>query len=656
MKTIQLVFLRLRNFKGIKELYVDFNGNETKIYGNNKAGKTSVYDSFLWLLFDKNSNNKTNFALKPLDENGDEIHHLETSVEGAFLVDGKELLLQKVFKEKWTAKRGVAQKELTGHDTIYMVDGVPMKKKEYVERISQLVDENIFKLISNTTHFNEQLNWKDMRKILMEIGGEVSNEEIFVAQDTLKGLSDLLEGRTIDELKKMVDHKMKSYNDELKAIPIRIEEIKSMMPESIDVTAELATIERLRGEIKELENQRYAIRNGEAIQVKRAMLNELTSEAKRIESDLNNGVNNDVERQTVKVQEAESNVTILENRLGATKEITNAKVQEAQNISKVIQEQEKQLVSMRTKFANLKAMTLESCDKCGQSLSDPEKQKEMDVKRNEEMAQINIHGKELASAKGFSMKRLDVLQNDCTILAEQVENLENELRESKEKCLKEQEKLNALKLKSNSLETNDSYKAICESIERVNGEIAQLMDSASGILEDLENDINSANDSIATAQMKVATQANVEQYENRVKELEIRQNELVKNYEKAEQTSYLIGEFLKTKVQLLESRINSKFKLVKFKMFKVQVNGEVVETCETLVDGVPYLDGLNNASKVNAGLDIVQTLSSHYQVKAPVFIDNAESVTEFLEVDNQVIKLIVSDKYQTLHIDTKGDN
>jgi hypothetical protein len=98
---------------------------------------------------------------------------------------------------------------------------------------------------------------------------------------------------------------------------------------------------------------------------------------------------------------------------------------------------------------------------------------------------------------------------------------------------------------------------------------------------------------------------------------------------------------------MVSERINSKFKLAKFKMFETQINGGITETCEAVFDGVPYSD-LNQAMKVNIGIDVINTLSAHYNINAPVFVDNAESVTALEKMQSQVIRLIVSEKHKKL--------
>jgi hypothetical protein len=104
-------------------------------------------------------------------------------------------------------------------------------------------------------------------------------------------------------------------------------------------------------------------------------------------------------------------------------------------------------------------------------------------------------------------------------------------------------------------------------------------------------------------------------------------------------------------VQLLEEKINSRFQHARFKLFNVLINGGVEECCETLYQGVPYNSALNNAARINVGLDIINTLSEHYGFEAPIWIDNREAVTRLIPVREQVVSLIVSEKDKTLRVE-----
>ena len=156
MKINELI---LRNFKGIKKLTLKFNGN-TKIEGLNGAGKTTVFDALTWLLFDKDSFGSAQFEVKPIGSK-----MLETSVEA--LIDN--FRIKKVLKELWVKKRGSSTKEFSGNTSEYFFENMELsiKKKDYQNNINQLIDENIFKMITNPLEFN-RLHWTEQRKILIE--------------------------------------------------------------------------------------------------------------------------------------------------------------------------------------------------------------------------------------------------------------------------------------------------------------------------------------------------------------------------------------------------------------------------------------------------------------------------------------------------------
>ena len=156
---IRIYNLKLKNFKGIKDLEIVFDGKDTNIYGKNATGKTTVFDAFKWLFFDKDSNDKKDFNIKPLDENNNPIHYLEHEVEATLIIDGQDINFKKMFKEKWVKKRGQEQQEFSGHETSYWIDEVPIKKKDYEEKINSIIPESLFKLITDPLFFNNQMSW-----------------------------------------------------------------------------------------------------------------------------------------------------------------------------------------------------------------------------------------------------------------------------------------------------------------------------------------------------------------------------------------------------------------------------------------------------------------------------------------------------------------
>jgi hypothetical protein len=99
----------------------------------------------------------------------------------------------------------------------------------------------------------------------------------------------------------------------------------------------------------------------------------------------------------------------------------------------------------------------------------------------------------------------------------------------------------------------------------------------------------------------------------------------------------------------LEQLVNDRFELVTFKLFETQVNGGETPTCKALINGVPFSDA-NTASKINAGVDIINVLCDYYKVTAPIFIDNRESVTKLIDSDSQIINLVVDPSKKKLKV------
>jgi exonuclease SbcC len=174
---IELKKLSLSNFKGIRSFEILFD-QITDILGDNATGKTTLMDAFLWLFFGKDSTDRKDFEIKTLDANNRPYHRLDHEVAAVIIVDGEQITIRRTFREKWVKKRGSNEQEFTGHSTEFYWNDVPMKESEYQAKVSSIINENIFKLITNTSYFN-QLKWQDRRNALLQIAGSISNDDVF---------------------------------------------------------------------------------------------------------------------------------------------------------------------------------------------------------------------------------------------------------------------------------------------------------------------------------------------------------------------------------------------------------------------------------------------------------------------------------------------
>ena len=252
---IKLNRLTLSNFKGIKELTIEFNA-VTNIHGENGTGKSTIFDAFTWLLFGKDSHDSKDFNIKTLDQAGKAIPMLEHAVEGFLEVDGTEISLKRIYQEKWQRRRGAEESELTGHETLYHWNGVPLQAGEFKTKVDNLVNEGLFKLLTSALYFNA-MKWQDRRQVLILIAGEINDAEVLAGmnkQQVADITAILNSGKTLADFLKELSMRKKKLSDELKTIPSRIDEVTRTIPEPVDFDAIKADIYKKQVALLGIEN------------------------------------------------------------------------------------------------------------------------------------------------------------------------------------------------------------------------------------------------------------------------------------------------------------------------------------------------------------------------------------------------------------------
>ncbi|KYH35867.1 chromosome partition protein Smc [Clostridium tepidiprofundi DSM 19306] len=633
---IILKSLKIKNFKGIKDMSIDF-GRVTNIYGENATGKTTIFDAFTWLLFDKDSRDRKDFDIKTIDNNGNVIHGLEHEVTGVLNVDGTDITLSKIYKEKWARKRGEATKEFTGHTTLYHINGVPVKKSEYQKKINDIIDENLFKLISNPLYFSNMMKWQDRRKVLLDIIGDITEARIIEFNCDLKALEQLLVDKDIDTLKKSIMARKKALNDEIKSIPYRIDELNNSIHKLDFEALEF----RKRGIIAAIKNTEDKLLNSSKINEeflkKQDKLYKLKSKLKDIEYVAKDKAEEPLKQLEFELREAEKEKSKLKMQLYKLETDIASKESFVSSI-------EEELEKLRNEWNLVNQETLnipeESfiCPTCKRPLEEHDiKAKKTEMIENfnqnkaEKLAAINTTGKqkkEKMEEFKFGIERLKIEKNSAVKKIEEVNEI---LAERKAKIDNFTPSID--------LENNKEYQEVLKQIKeletklsspRIDNEIKELKIKKMQLDKELE-EINS----------QLAYKEQNEKTKVRIKELMDKEKELAQKMAELEGQEFLCEEFIKTKVELLEDSINSKFKHVSFKLFDMQINGGLSETCEALINGVPF-GSANTASQINAGLDIINTLTKHYNISTPVIIDNRESINKLIECNSQIINLIVS--------------
>lgn len=639
--------LHMENFKGIKNLDVNFS-NKTSIKGQNAVGKTTIFDAFTWLLFNKNSAGEEKFNVRPLDKDNKRIDNVEIKVVGVIDVDGKEVELSKVQKQNWVKKRGTDTVTLQGNVNSFEIDGYPKSESEFKAYISGLSQgEEMFKMLTNPQYFSS-LKWKDQRDILMKLVEDVSDVELAQTDSKYEPLiAELAKAPSTDDIRTKFSKALSEWKKKQAEIPVRIDEAeKSKVDVDVaeqellkaDLERKIEALEDLIGKsdvrIDEMRSEEMHCQF-EMSAIAQTMNNELSSKKREIE-------NHKYEHER-KLEDIRSSIRKAQDSIESNKKSISEQTLKKSDLAKKYNEE------VVKKFDDSKWVFDESttvCSLCGQRLPEDKIESLKSDFSQRKADAIEAFNEEHA-------KTLAMIVDDGNACAEMIKKLTENSKEL-------ENTINTLKL--NEAEEIDIIKGFDEQISKIpscadymqNAEYAKLKSKQDKLLADIaELESKGADKAVEDAKADkaklkrqldevnkvIAQAANNVMIDDRIETLRDEQKEIGQKVADQEQMLYLLEEFIRFKLNKVSESINSHFKTVNFKLWEMQLNGGMKDCCECTVNGVGYSD-LNNGHKILAGLDIIRSLSELYGVSVPIFVDNAESLTSNYTSDSQLVLLI----------------
>lgn len=660
MKQIKLLSMHIQNFKGCKDRTIEF-GEKTRISGANATGKTTIFDAFTWLLFGKDSLGSSDFDIRPLDADGKMVDNIEISVAAKISVDGDEYDLKKIQKQKWVKKRGTNTREFQGNVNEFEINGYPKSQKEFKEFISEIVDEDVFNLITNPNAFNA-LAWKKQREILMKFVGSFSDVDIAegFGEKYIKLIPELKIASTDDILKKYAKAK-NTLNKDMVEIPARIDEISKQLVIAdvgaleIEKSAKEVALQKVEDELSGGNSQLEDINSKrQDIMNLKFRISEIQNEENQKLFDKSRALRDDLVAKedalrSVKREIAENNSEI---------KTVHSKYEWAVKEVKRLQEEWK--AEKAKTFPEMVPMELipnsaSVCPTCGQDLPEDVIQKNIENYEKKKQAYENKYANDFIQFKERKKNKISEIETAGTEAAsdrDKYKSREEELRKSMaeldSKLAEAQKNYDSAREeldrypKTADISEKAEYLATVEKISVLEKEIESMSSDTSGRTE-LEAKKAVLKDEIAEIAGKILAADNTKT-KKRIAELEAEQKEVGQKIAEQEQMIDLVEDFIREKMNRISAKVNEMFKIVSFKLFSEQINGGLKETCECTVNGVP-LSSLNNGHRIIAGLDIIQSLSNLYEVSCPVFIDNSEAVNEvnFPEMNAQTIHLAVTD-------------
>jgi hypothetical protein len=641
MTDIKIRRLCLENFKCHSSLRLDFEGGNASIYGDNASGKTSIYDAFVWLLFGKDStgNGEKNIEIKPLDANGQVKDHLAvTAVEAVLAVNGEEVSLRRTYREVWTTKRGSSQATYDGNTSEYFVSGVPCKKNAFQDKVSELVSEDTFRMLTSVSYFTSGISWQDRRAVLFQVAGVMDDGQILATNEQFFPLVEGMGRLSLEDYKKKLLAEKRKFVGAKTDIPARISECQKTVEdlEGLDFTGAKAEVEALQARQDSISARIVAIEHDSAADQKRMEIREAQLELNKLES-ANKVYRDQQTAGSVDTKGMNRELMLMDMSLrGKRDAITGCE--------KTLEDYDRRIGESRSRWISVNGERFSggSCPTCGQKLPAEQLLRAEDAfesGKRSRLQEIEQTANALKQARADTAVRKENLQKEIL-------ELEAGIADTKLRL----EAAEAARVEPRDMEGfQQSRDAIKARIDALSGELEEIARNSYDVREALRREKEAVALEMAEQLRTVNKESLLEYARQRIEALRLDAKNAAECLEAIEKMLYLMDEYSRYKTRFVEDSINARFRISRFRLFREQANGGVEDRCDVVYDGIPYIS-VNNGMKINLGIDIINTLSEAYGVRVPLFVDNAESVTNLEKCGSQIIRLVVSENDKELRV------
>lgn len=665
---VEVKKISLENYKKFPSKSVDL-FPRTEISGRNREGKSTLQDAYLDVLTGKMANGTEPASIRR-KENGVEVPKVDVIRELTLVVNGKEKVIRKITKQKWRKPRGQSEEVFDGNETSYEIDGFPAKSKDYTEFIQSIAEPSTLLMCSNPKPFLDTLqkSTAESRKVLEKMSGfdivhfmeenpqYAHVEEItkgHSVEDTLKKLR-----KELNAQKKKVDAKNTEIAYETNR-SVEAEDTSSLESKKQELNAELSKLEEqeriLEDSAKGYDSLSYEIRG------LKSSRDGLVSKANEWLRARQKFISDTVSELMLKKSEKELSIRIIGMELGNhIREAQQAKA----DLDRARQDYPR-IKEMEWDDSELKAIEAETfndsdtiCPTCGQELPEEqvsklkssfeEKKKfrienELTKKQNWESAKQNqLKGTcDLGNSASAKLKKtneeINKLQSEISVAQDEVAELTKQIEEEQSKFMELPESVDM---------TNDEeYLAVTARIAELEEKLKSF-DDVPGKKQELRMQISNVMKQISNvdADIKIA-QAAVTEKEKRVAELNKELKSIGQVQADIEKNIDTVLNFSIQKNKALAEKINPYFKHFQFSFLDYTIDGNPVETCKMICNGIDYNSGLNHSDKILCEVDLLNGLQEMNGLNLPIWIDDSESIdkSRIPMLDRQMIVLRVTD-------------
>ncbi|QIK58773.1 AAA family ATPase [Dysgonomonas sp. HDW5A] len=655
----QLVLL---NFKGIRDYILSPNETVTNVHATNGAGKSTICDAWSWLWTGKDAKGRADYEIKTLDENNEAIHHLEHTVKVNMDVDYSKYDVSRTYKEKWVKPTGEEERKLDTHTTTFEWDSIPLTlKKDFDQRASQLFGSaEQFHLLSNPRFFLN-MEWQKRRKLLMELAGVTDDVILNKLSATSTDFAKLIEElgkNNLDDFRKKLNAEKKTLKSKIDEIPVKIREATLAIPQEPDYDSIEKSIKIKETEVSDIDDQISDISKayeGQAEEIKKQQSVILEKERRiaaitnEVEIDVNRH-NGEEDKTLIKLN---SDLVQIESSIRTHNSDQALIINKIHNKESEIESQKDLLSTLRTAYGELNAIEMHENDKhcpsCGTELNGEKLDNAVEKFNADKAQKLQANIEKGKREKGV----LDSLIAQLTDLNQQKETITSQLSEKQgakialqKEIQKENDRPKQKYVASELVKKHAEYQRLVSEIEELKKQKTEISQPDTTELRQkrslISRDINELRE-----QLFIKTTA--ENQKKRIQGLESELKTLSQELTTLEGKEFIADKFNRAKIEAIENGINGLFASIKWKMFKPLMTGGEEECCEALIDGTPY-QAANNAAQINAGIECINTISKHFDMYLPIFVDNAESVVELIPSESQIIRFVVDESCEKLTV------
>ena len=634
MQKIVITKIIIDNFRGISHFEKELSENLNIVQGYNGVGKTTVLSAITWCLFGKlYDERKSNIPLLPIFS-----HEEEQKVVASVVV---------YLNNKHIVKRLYDGNKTTLCFGMVLDNGEEEVVETTINDFNNFFAENYFdietfKSVSNLS-YAVNLHWKDLKKLVFGIIGEVTSEDVFKIKE-LPNISNQVKLFGFETFEEKNDNDIKETIIKIKNKEITINSLNQMKIKYIGETKnDEALIERQKDLNAQLISYESKIEENKE---KQSYIDELNKEheekcllGKSYANDLIETESLIFEYNNIYAGDRETGKQKKAQMLIDQKNILNEIEKELILIDGRIQVKAEQLENIKLEGNSLKRqevkITNNCCNTCGQPLPKnvietalkklklEQEDKLVNLKNSYDLAkkEYNALCNEKAKIKlsyDEEFAKLEKIRcTDASTMADDYE--ENQTITLKAKELREKK-----------IKLENSIKLIGKEIEELKDKIAEapkpeVLPSISLIYSELEE----INKKLATLTALKDLEDDILKEEQELLNLKTDLLVLQEKEKDLEEYNSIYSEIVKTKVK-------KRFKVVEFITEEFTKEGKRVETFKIAKDNIPFQE-LNTAMKIEVALDLLNSIQTSKDIKAPILIDNCESILELPVVNTQMI-------------------